>query len=309
MFCTQKCLELYDVCYSFSYQPEYGNCTLGTWIVASNVARPPGIEFYTRGAICNSNFTFLTYGNVSTCVWLSNFMDNYTNSEAYCEAQNAHLYTLKVIEKIYILNKTFSNVTFDSWVGMNDMETENVFRWVDDNSILDNATRTMVFFPGGSVLLNIDPSTIELGLTSRLFVSCTFDTVLNPDIATVESIQLSKSNNSVSPVYTVMSTIDTFTDIASNSSDGKAKVMGKIDNNGISYLTLVWNGPIETEGGMYMCEAKGVDQVGRPKTESVTLSVNVVTPGVNELIHRVQSLSLLVDDMKLVVGMLNKDFI
>ncbi|KAK6958860.1 killer cell lectin-like receptor subfamily F member 1, partial [Biomphalaria glabrata] len=58
--------------------------------------------------------------------------------------KSSHLYTVKTLEKLMILQENFR---LDSvvWVGLNDMATESVFRWVDDNTICNQTCISMIF--------------------------------------------------------------------------------------------------------------------------------------------------------------------
>ncbi|KAK6965850.1 hypothetical protein BgiMline_029905 [Biomphalaria glabrata] len=149
--------------------------------------------------------------------------------------------------------------------------------------------------------LSVNPPTVEVGLTTTITINCSLDVLSEPDMSSLESIKLSRSNDTTPPVYTTLSTIDTFSNTATNSSDSAANAYGKIDTSGVSYLSLVWNKPIEFLGGIFKCEVSSLDLSGRPRNENMTSRVNVVSAGVNELLVRVQSLSLVIENMSTVI--------
>ncbi|KAK0067713.1 killer cell lectin-like receptor subfamily F member 1, partial [Biomphalaria pfeifferi] len=60
--------------------------------------------------------------------------------------KSANLYTVKTIGKLEILQKNYDNINL--WVGLNDINVENVFRWEDDNTICDSSCRGQVFAQG-----------------------------------------------------------------------------------------------------------------------------------------------------------------
>ncbi|KAH9505422.1 hypothetical protein Btru_057243 [Bulinus truncatus] len=123
---------------------------LGSWIVPANVTVTDSPAIYTTGAYCDTalNYTVAYNGTVSVCIWMSTKNSNFTMAVASCQSKNMHLVTPKRIEKVNILTTIALKLNKGFWVGLNDMEVEDVFRWVDDGTLLDAAYRKQIFGPG-----------------------------------------------------------------------------------------------------------------------------------------------------------------
>ncbi|XP_059154766.1 CD209 antigen-like protein 2 [Physella acuta] len=101
---------------------------------------------YVTTQLCNtaSNFILQQNGSVSVCVRMSSAGVNYTDARDACQEFGGNLYTIKTQEKLNILKTIAGTFRFNFWVGLDDMETEGVFKWVDDGTTLTyNWTRTV----------------------------------------------------------------------------------------------------------------------------------------------------------------------
>ncbi|XP_055873423.1 C-type lectin domain family 4 member E-like [Biomphalaria glabrata] len=94
----------------------------------------------------SDGFQLVTSGTTSACVWVSTNMTNYFFARNSCRGKSAYLYTVKTIGKLEILQKNYDSTSL--WVGLNDIDVENVFRWEDDNTICDSTCRGQVFAQG-----------------------------------------------------------------------------------------------------------------------------------------------------------------
>ncbi|KAK0049903.1 CD209 antigen-like protein 2 [Biomphalaria pfeifferi] len=123
----------------------------GSWIVPSNgtSSLQPSEGLFTTGAFCNTslNFTLETNGTASVCIWMSTKNYNYTTSVNSCLARRMHLYTPKTLDKFSIMTSIVIKLQKNFWIGLDDIEVENVFRWVDDGSLLYNNYRKQIFAP------------------------------------------------------------------------------------------------------------------------------------------------------------------
>ncbi|KAK0067722.1 C-type lectin domain family 4 member M, partial [Biomphalaria pfeifferi] len=111
-------------------------------ISVSNVTTYSTKEIYIS---CNTNDSFRLYikGSVIACVWLSSSVSSYTTARNNCNAMSTHLYTIKTLEKLQILQENYvSNGKI--WIGLNDIVEEGVYRWEDDDSICDDSCKTMI---------------------------------------------------------------------------------------------------------------------------------------------------------------------
>ncbi|KAK0065330.1 CD209 antigen-like protein 2 [Biomphalaria pfeifferi] len=101
-----------------------------------------GTFYYVPGTFCDNtqvNFTVRSNVTFSSCLWISNNSLSYQNASDKCRALGASMYTIKVKEKLDILIDAAQEYTaaLYPWVGLDDIQQENVFRWSDDNSILN----------------------------------------------------------------------------------------------------------------------------------------------------------------------------
>ncbi|KAH9513997.1 hypothetical protein Btru_031916 [Bulinus truncatus] len=149
--CAIRCLSLKKICYNFRFDKMTGLCTLGSWISPSfNKSVSLTTDIYTRGAFCNTtdSFQLATGSMTSYCVWLSLDSLNYTSAESACKNQNAHLYTMKDLEKLDILRNLIKNIAQDCWIGLDDIDTEGVFQWIDDKTEISRALSGQLFRSG-----------------------------------------------------------------------------------------------------------------------------------------------------------------
>ncbi|KAI8785843.1 killer cell lectin receptor subfamily F member 1, partial [Biomphalaria glabrata] len=138
--CAIYCISLNLICFLFN--EEQGACDVGH-ISVSNVTTYSTKEIYI---LCNTYDGFRLYikGSVIACVWLSSSVSNYTIARNNCNAMSTHLYTIKTLEKMQILQENYvSNGKI--WIGLNDILEEGVYRWEDDDSICDDSCKAMIY--------------------------------------------------------------------------------------------------------------------------------------------------------------------
>ncbi|KAH9492289.1 hypothetical protein Btru_024591 [Bulinus truncatus] len=147
--CVLTCQSL-DTCRAVAFDINTSRCSLGSALVVRPYARSETLQVMhvLDHPPCYQipDFQIYEMGSVTTCAWTneSNETVNYTVATAACKARGAHLYTMKSVEKLsYPLTYGFTY-----WVGLDDIEVENVFRWADDRSILTNELRVQIFQPG-----------------------------------------------------------------------------------------------------------------------------------------------------------------
>ncbi|CAL1546569.1 unnamed protein product, partial [Lymnaea stagnalis] len=141
--CAVSCLRQAPSCQSFLYDVDTNHCALGSGIKPSAIPQVPesGLLYYPFRSLCvhgTEKFTLFTNGNTGSCLWLSKATRNYTDSRAACQAFGAEIYTAKNPEKVQIMlaaQKVFG--VDEAWIGLDDIQEEGVFRWVDDGSIFN----------------------------------------------------------------------------------------------------------------------------------------------------------------------------
>ncbi|CAL1540684.1 unnamed protein product, partial [Lymnaea stagnalis] len=137
--CAARCFRSDAACYSFNYNTRTKLCTMGSWMYNSMSPREPDTELLYQDSPCKQYVDFKLYfkGNVSSCLWISCTKRNYTDARKFCLDYNSTLYTMKISEKIDILNETFktlmpsSNNGIWSWIGLNNMQKNDSYIWED----------------------------------------------------------------------------------------------------------------------------------------------------------------------------------
>ncbi|KAK6958865.1 killer cell lectin-like receptor subfamily F member 1, partial [Biomphalaria glabrata] len=57
---------------------------------------------------------------------------------------SSHIYTIKTLEKLKILQDNYSNIS-NIWIGLNDIAVEGDYRWEDDDSVCDVSWQPMIY--------------------------------------------------------------------------------------------------------------------------------------------------------------------
>ncbi|XP_059142360.1 C-type lectin domain family 4 member M-like [Physella acuta] len=145
--CARSCLRN-SSCYTFAFNDALHACTLGSWPVRSNTTTVHVNTFATH--LCNpvAQFSLYQSGDVRLCVRASPGGDNFPNGQAACKAFGAIMYTTKTPEKMNLLKTIGKQYNDMFWVGLTDIETENVFKYTDDGSVLSDSWRKAIFGPG-----------------------------------------------------------------------------------------------------------------------------------------------------------------
>ncbi|KAH9492288.1 hypothetical protein Btru_024590 [Bulinus truncatus] len=144
--CVLTCLIEPKMCRAVSYDPHSSECYLGTALEVRLYARSETLQVMHMNPPCYQMPDFQMYemGSITTCAWTcENETKSYADATADCKAKGAHLYTIKSTEKLsYPVNYGKSY-----WVGLDDIKTENVFHWADDDSLLTDELKAQIFMP------------------------------------------------------------------------------------------------------------------------------------------------------------------
>ncbi|KAH9505528.1 C-type lectin domain 4 member M [Bulinus truncatus] len=144
--CARECSNLGSQCKAFSYNEVDSECQLGSCITPSLNVTDDLAWRYMSAPICQdvTGFRLINSGVISACIWLSSDMKTYSNAASDCRAKGAHLYTVKSSFKMKIL--LLYNTEY--WVGLNDIQVEGVYRWIDDGSIISQSQMKEYFMAG-----------------------------------------------------------------------------------------------------------------------------------------------------------------
>ncbi|XP_059178928.1 tetranectin-like [Physella acuta] len=140
--------------------------------------------------------------------------------------------------------------------------------------------------------IQVTPRVLEIGVTRYLTVKCLAPKEIPSTIDSLISLAIFRSDGSQGSAFKELSSINAFhadSQVIQNVKDNETSE-GKIDNNGLSYLTLVWEFPDASKAGVYVCQANGVDFSGHPVSKnSPAISVQSTHPGVESLVNQMKN--------------------
>ncbi|XP_059178900.1 uncharacterized protein LOC131958028 [Physella acuta] len=154
--------------------------------------------------------------------------------------------------------------------------------------------------------LNIEatPRTVEPGVTRYLTIKCLAPKESTSSMESLISLVISRSDGPQNAIFKELASINVFHvdgQVIHNVKDNETSE-GKIDNNGLSYLTLVWEFPDTNKAGMYMCQANGVDFSGHPVVINTTVTIQSAYPGVDTIVKQVRNLTIQVEQMNILLN-------
>ncbi|XP_055894977.1 brevican core protein-like [Biomphalaria glabrata] len=138
--CAREC-QL-EKCACFSYSNEA--CSIGKCDLAANTSG--GSQEIYVSCYGNDGFNFITIGSASACVWVSTNATSYMTARDDCRAKDAHLYTVKTMEKLTWLQSNYNSMSL--WIGLNDIDVEGTYRWEDDNTVCSQSWINQTFATG-----------------------------------------------------------------------------------------------------------------------------------------------------------------
>ncbi|XP_055873825.1 uncharacterized protein LOC129924072 [Biomphalaria glabrata] len=141
--CSRKCL-LSSSCYCYYFNIQEKTCDIGKCSI-DHVNVVPKKDIYIPCEF-NKGFQFVTIGGSRECLSVSTKKYDYIRARDDCRSKSSHLYTIHNITKLTWLQRTFGNTYV--WVGLNDIDVENTFRWEDDNSVISGSLKGSTFAPG-----------------------------------------------------------------------------------------------------------------------------------------------------------------
>ncbi|XP_059146617.1 uncharacterized protein LOC131934574 [Physella acuta] len=166
------------------------------------------------------------------------------------------------------------------------------------------AVSGVVVFLGAVVAvsgIHIDatPSNVVVGVTRYLDVKCSITRGDDSSMESLISLIISRSTNPQDTNFKELASLTMFTPEVQikDISEVNITASGKIDNNGESYIKLLWEYPDATKSGVYQCEAHGIDHTGHPAYVNVTTLVSSTHPDVETLTGQIKTLTSLIEQL------------
>ncbi|XP_059179008.1 uncharacterized protein LOC131958138 [Physella acuta] len=143
------------------------------------------------------------------------------------------------------------------------------------------------------------PSSIVLGVTRHLDVKCVTTRERNSTMETLISLIISRSTNPPNTTFKELASLTMSTPVVqiTDVSEINLTATGNIDNNGESYISLVWEYPDATKSGVYKCEARGIDHLGHNVYAQSTTLVSSTHPDVDTLSGQIKTLTSLIEQL------------
>ncbi|XP_059139916.1 C-type lectin domain family 4 member M-like [Physella acuta] len=85
-----------------------------------------------------------SYGNESTYAAYFNTYKQFADAEAACRCLGGHLFVAKTVAKFDLFRYIVSSTNY-VWIGLNDIQVEGKFVWVDDGQEVDPVVKTIIF--------------------------------------------------------------------------------------------------------------------------------------------------------------------
>ncbi|CAL1526003.1 unnamed protein product [Lymnaea stagnalis] len=146
--CIDRCLKAHqEKCFCVSYNKGTKRCTPGG-LNGVRAWQPQALDsIYTRETVCDGHqpFKLYTINSAMSCLWLSNDQVDYSLANTKCTTMHAHLITLKERSKVEVLKRAVSGRKGPFWIGLDDMDSEGNFKWVDDGRVITTTMYSALF--------------------------------------------------------------------------------------------------------------------------------------------------------------------
>ncbi|BFZ06321.1 hypothetical protein BsWGS_09360 [Bradybaena similaris] len=132
-------------CYSFEYNEETSACTPAASVQNGKASVSPFDGYLFSSLQCSKpGYKLHIQKNVATCIRLSKDNLNYTAASRSCQEEGSQLLTLKTQDKLDLFNAA-RKPSHLVWVGLDDMRSEGVYQWIDDQTIVTPDFREKLF--------------------------------------------------------------------------------------------------------------------------------------------------------------------
>ncbi|XP_059178915.1 uncharacterized protein LOC131958031 [Physella acuta] len=172
------------------------------------------------------------------------------------------------------------------------------------NNRLDKNVKYYKLFSVLGLDIQAAPTKVDIGVTRYLTIKCLAPKESSSSMESLISLVISRSDGPQNAIFKELASINVFHvdgQVIQNTNEIETSE-GKIDNDGLSYLTLVWEFPDTNKAGVYMCLANGVDFSGHPFVINTTVTVQSAYPGVDTIVNQVRNLTLQVEQMNILLN-------
>ncbi|CAL1546031.1 unnamed protein product [Lymnaea stagnalis] len=145
------------------------------------------------------------------------------------------------------------------------------------------------------IQFNVQPTRIEIGLSNRFTIFCSFNHGTDPEMSSLVSLFISRAQDTANVDFHEIASINTFSGNVSNMIHNNATISGVINNLGVSFLSMEWKFPDDQVSGLYKCVANGVDGTGHPISVMSTSLVTSEMPDTKQLVQVVRNLMINMD--------------
>ncbi|XP_059178940.1 uncharacterized protein LOC131958059 [Physella acuta] len=150
-----------------------------------------------------------------------------------------------------------------------------------------------------AIHIEATPSNVVVGVTRYLDVKCSITRGDESSMEGLISLIITRSTNPQGTSFKDLASLSMFTPEVQikEVSEINITASGKIDNNGESYIKLLWEYPDAKKSGVYQCEAHGVDHTGHPVYVNLTTFVSSTHPDIETLSGQIQTLTSLIEHL------------
>nr|KAI8748072.1 collectin-10-like [Biomphalaria glabrata] len=146
--CGVNCIKRYQgYCYSFMFHNVTNLCTPGGQLMPlkSGPDEREGDLFVLLSDDAYYGFGLESYMSATVNLAFYQIDVNYTQAIGACQCLNSSLYAAKSLDKFNLYAQLVHGVAHDTWIGMNDLETEGRFVWSDDGQPFNTQWKTNFF--------------------------------------------------------------------------------------------------------------------------------------------------------------------
>ncbi|XP_059178920.1 uncharacterized protein LOC131958037 [Physella acuta] len=153
------------------------------------------------------------------------------------------------------------------------------------------------------------PNIVVVGVTRYLELKCGTTRGEDSSIESLISIIISRTANPQDTTFKELASLTMFTPEVQITDVSEVNLIssGNIDNNGESYIRLVWEFPGADKAGNYKCDVNGVDHIGHPIYFNSAVMISSRHPDVETVAAQIKNLTLLVENVNSYMNLLKDE--